>query len=132
MFNFPYFSQNFYLLDLKTAKKNKQSATVPKDIYCYRYCFLETKDRMHNEVGTCGEILPHLPLRSTISDHIPFPNGEKLFYTFLSSRGLFLLYFPTASLTSRMTRHKSGCSKWSSEQVEIQVRSSIFFGVQTV
>ena len=22
------------------------------------YCFLETEDRMHNEVGTCAEILP--------------------------------------------------------------------------
>ena len=27
-------------------------------VYCYRYCFLETKERMHNEVGTCAEILP--------------------------------------------------------------------------
>ena len=39
-----------------------QSATLPKGVYCYRYCFLETKDRMHNEVGTCAEILPRSPV----------------------------------------------------------------------
>ena len=62
MFDFPYFSQKFYRfyyrLRKKTSKKTKQSATLPKGVYCYRYCFLETKDRMHNEVGTCAEILP--------------------------------------------------------------------------
>ena len=65
MFDFPYFSQKFdpffqspFRLRKKTSKKKEQSATVPKDIYCYRYCFLETKERMHNEVGTCAEILP--------------------------------------------------------------------------
>ena len=41
-----------------SSKNNKQSATVPKDVYSYRCCFPETKDRMHNEVGTCAEILP--------------------------------------------------------------------------
>ena len=41
----------------KNSKKKEQSATVPKDVYCYRYCFLETKECMHNEVGTCVEIL---------------------------------------------------------------------------
>ena len=63
MFDFPYFSQKFdrffqspYRLLKKTSKKKEQSATVPKDIYCY--CFLETEERMHNEVGTCAEILP--------------------------------------------------------------------------
>ena len=47
-----------YRLRKKTSKKKEQSATVPKDVYCYRYCFLETKECMHNEVGTCAEILP--------------------------------------------------------------------------
>ena len=47
-----------YRLRKKTYKKKEQSATVPKDVYCYRYCFLETKECMHNEVGTCAEILP--------------------------------------------------------------------------
>ena len=45
-------------LEKKTSKKKEQSATVPKDVYCYRYCFLETKECMDNEVGTCAEILP--------------------------------------------------------------------------
>ena len=60
MFDFPYFSQKFdrffqspYRLTKKTSKKKEQSATVPKDVYCYRYCFLETKECVHNEVGTC-------------------------------------------------------------------------------
>ena len=65
LFDFPYFRQKFdrlflspYRLRKKTSKKKEQSATVPKDVYCYRYCFLETKEFMHNEVGTCAEILP--------------------------------------------------------------------------
>ena len=52
----------------KTSKKKEQSATVPKDIYCYRYCFLETKERMHNEVGTCAEILPAFHLWGTYKE----------------------------------------------------------------
>ena len=65
LFDFPYFRQKFdrlflspYRLRKKTSKKKEQSATVPKDVYCYRYCFLETKECMHNEVGTYAEILP--------------------------------------------------------------------------
>ena len=65
LFDFPYFRQKFdrlfqspYRLRKKTSKKKEQSATVPKDDYCHRYCFLETKECMHNEVGTCAEILP--------------------------------------------------------------------------
>ena len=65
LFDFTYFRQKFdrlflspYRLRKKTSKKKEQSATVPKDVYCYRYCFLETKECMHNEVGTCAEILP--------------------------------------------------------------------------
>ena len=57
LFDFPYFRQKFdrlflspYRLRKKTSKKKEQSATVPKDVYCYRYCFLETKECMHNEV----------------------------------------------------------------------------------
>ena len=49
VFNFPYFSQKFDRFFLspcrlrnKTSKKKEQSTTVPKDIYCYHYCFLET------------------------------------------------------------------------------------------
>ena len=60
-----------------------------------------------------------------------FQTVETSSYTLMSCRGLFL-YLPTASRTSRMTRHKSRRSKWSREQVEIQMRSIIFFGVQTV
>ena len=59
MFDFPYFSQKFdrfffflSLCRLLTSKKKEQSATVPKEVYCYSYCFLETKEHMHNEVGT--------------------------------------------------------------------------------
>ena len=66
LFDFPYFRQKFDRLFLslyghrkKTSKKKEQSATVAKDVYCYRYCFLETKECMHNEVGTCAEILPN-------------------------------------------------------------------------
>ena len=69
LFDFPYFRQKFdrlflspYGLRKKTSKKKEQSATVPKDVYCYRYCFLETKECMHNEVGTCAEILPNCVL----------------------------------------------------------------------
>ena len=60
LFDFPYFRQKFDRLFLSPyrLKKKEQSATVPKDVYCYRYCFLETKECMHNEVGTCPEILP--------------------------------------------------------------------------
>ena len=47
-----------YRLKKKASKKKEQSAKVPKDVYCYRYCCLETKECMHNEVGTCAEILP--------------------------------------------------------------------------
>ena len=78
MFDFPYFSQKFdrffqspFRLRKKTSKKKVQSATVPKDIYCYRYCFLETKERMHNEVGTRREILP--------SNLWPFRIAKKVF-----------------------------------------------------
>ena len=63
LFDFPYFRQKFdrlFLKRKKTSKKKEQSATVPKDVYCYRYCFLETKECMHNEVGTCAEILPNV------------------------------------------------------------------------
>ena len=74
LFDFPYFRQEFdrlflspYGLRKKTSKKKEQSATVPKDVYCYRYCFLETKECMHNEVGTCAEILPkELEMKQTI------------------------------------------------------------------
>ena len=66
LFDFPYFRQKFdrlflspYRLRKKTSKKKEQSATVAKDVYCYRYCFLETKECMHNEVGPCAEILPN-------------------------------------------------------------------------
>ena len=62
MFDFLYFSQKFDRFFQSPSKKKEQSATVPKDVYCYRYCFLETKECMHNEVGTCAEILPILPL----------------------------------------------------------------------
>ena len=77
LFDFPYFRQKFdrlflspYRLRKKTSKKKEQSATVPKDVYCYRYCFLETKECMHNEVGTCAEILPICPLNALIDSHI--------------------------------------------------------------
>ena len=73
LFDFPYFRQKFdrlflslYRLRKKTSKKKEQSATVPKDVYCYRYCFLETKDCMHNEVGTCAEILPKVDTKLTL------------------------------------------------------------------
>ena len=73
LFDFPYFRQKFarlflspYGLRKKTSKKKEQSATVPKDVYCYRYCFLETKECMHNEVGTCAEILPKSFTKPTI------------------------------------------------------------------
>ena len=66
LFDFPYFREKFdrlflspYRLRNKTSKKKEQSATVPKDVYCSRYCFLETKECMHNKVGTCAEILPN-------------------------------------------------------------------------
>ena len=56
--NFPDFNQRFnwyFLGSKKPSKKKEQSATVPKDVYCYRYCFLETKERRHNDVGTCAD-----------------------------------------------------------------------------
>ena len=36
----------------------EHSTTVPKDVYGFRYCFLETKQRMHNEVprDLCGNL----------------------------------------------------------------------------
>ena len=49
-------------LEKKISKKKEESARIPKDVYCYRYCFLETKERMHNEVGTCADILPNIEL----------------------------------------------------------------------
>ena len=43
LFDFPYFRQKFdrlflspYRLKKKTSEKKEQSATVPKDVYCYR------------------------------------------------------------------------------------------------
>ena len=36
----------------------KTKRIVPKLIYCLRYCFLLTKDCMHNEVWGCAETLP--------------------------------------------------------------------------
>ena len=36
----------------------KAKRIVPKVIYCLRYCFLLTKDCMHNEVWGCAETLP--------------------------------------------------------------------------
>ena len=36
----------------------KTKRIVPKVIYCLRYCFLLTKDCMHNEVWGCAETLP--------------------------------------------------------------------------
>ena len=36
----------------------KTKQIVPKVIYCLRYCFLLTKDCMHNEVWGCAETLP--------------------------------------------------------------------------
>ena len=72
LFDFPYFRQKFdrlflspYRLRKKTSKKKEQSATVPIDVYCYRYCFLETKECMHNEVGTCAEIFPNFDILSS-------------------------------------------------------------------
>ena len=73
LFDFPYFRQKFdrlflspYRLRKKNSKKKEQSATVPKDVYCYRYCFLETKECMHNDVGTCAEILPINPVSDKV------------------------------------------------------------------
>ena len=65
-----------------------------------------------------------LPTASVTTYH--FQTVESSSYTFISCRGLFL-YFPTASLASRMTRHTSGRSKWSRELVEIQMPSIMFF-----
>ena len=46
-------------LEKKNTSANKeQRATVPTEVYCYRYCSLRTKEHMHNEVGTCADILP--------------------------------------------------------------------------
>ena len=59
-----------------TGPKKQQSATVPKDVYCYRYCFLETKERMHNEVETCVEILP------TVFSFFFFYNQQNTIYRF--------------------------------------------------
>ena len=41
----------------------KTKRIVPKVIYCLRYCFLLTKDCMHNEVWGCAETLPVLTLQ---------------------------------------------------------------------
>ena len=38
----------------------KTKRIVPKVISCLRYCFLPTKDCMHNEVWGCAETLPFL------------------------------------------------------------------------
>ena len=35
-----------------------ENRPVPKNVYCYRYCFLEAKQLIYNEVGTCAELLP--------------------------------------------------------------------------
>ena len=37
----------------------KTKRIVPEVIYCLRYCFLLTKDCMHNEVWGCAETLPN-------------------------------------------------------------------------
>ena len=84
LFDFPYFRQKFdrlflssYRLRKKNSKKKEQSATVPKDVYCYRYCFLETKECMHNEVGTCAEILPEIVER-TVKLHFTLRPRRKI------------------------------------------------------
>ena len=48
----------------KNIKFYRTKRKVPKVIYCLRYCFLLTKNCMHNEVWGYTEILPHhlLPL----------------------------------------------------------------------
>ena len=47
LFDFPYFRQKFDRLFFSPFRLRKKT-----------YCFLETKECMHNEVGTCAEILP--------------------------------------------------------------------------
>ena len=99
LFDFLYFRQKFdrlflspYRLRKKTSKKKEQSATVPKDVYCYRYCFLETKECMHNEVGTCAEILPFLfPFCSKFSD-LNFASYVLYIYLHTVSLGYLWLY----------------------------------------
>ena len=42
----------------KNINSYKTKRKVPKVIYCLRYCFLLTKNCMHNEVWGYTEILP--------------------------------------------------------------------------
>ena len=42
----------------KNIKFYRAKRKVPKVIYCLRYCFLLTKNCMHNEVWGYTEILP--------------------------------------------------------------------------
>ena len=55
---------------LKKFNFLKTKRIVPKVIYCLRYCFLLTKDCMHNEVWGCAEILP----KDILRDRIPWHN----------------------------------------------------------
>ena len=54
MFDFPYSvrsSTGFFKVHME------QSAKVPKDVYCYHYCFLETKECMHKmKWDLCGNL----------------------------------------------------------------------------
>ena len=40
-----------------TLSRTKRYSPNLKNVYFYCYCFLRTKERMHNEVGTCSEIV---------------------------------------------------------------------------
>ena len=65
LFDFPYFRQKFdrlFLSHIDLAKKNllkeRTKRHSPKGRLLLSLLFLETKECMHNEVGTCAEILP--------------------------------------------------------------------------
>ena len=68
-------------------------STVPIStslLRCLRYCFLLTKDCMHNEVWGCAETLPKLTLLQpqerpiSIPQKVKFPHGPILHYAFSS------------------------------------------------
>ena len=69
-------------------------STVPIStslLRCLRYCFLLTKNCMHNEVWGCTETLPKLTLLQpqkrpiSIPQKVKFPHGPILHYVFSSS-----------------------------------------------